>query len=136
MYFNRSSKTDLWNLLPFGLSVLMLGLAIVDGVISVNESIGFIGLFMLFMYILLKTEGVPEEEDASSSDFSKSLFLSMIGLVGLIAGANISIIYAENTALLLGISELIIGLTIVALGNSLPELAATVAALKKGKHQI
>ena len=91
---------------------------------------------MLFMYIVLKTEGVPEEEDASSSDFSKSLFLSMIGLVGLIAGANISIIYAENTALLLGISELIIGLTIVALGTSLPELAATVAALKKGKHQM
>ena len=136
LYFNRSSKTDLWNLLPFGLSVLMLGLAIVDGVISVNESVGFIGLFMLFMYILLKTEGVPEEEDATSSDFSKSLFLSMVGLVGLIAGANISIIYAENTALLLGISELIIGLTIVALGTSLPELAATVAALRKGKHQM
>jgi cation:H+ antiporter len=88
------------------------------------------------MYILLKTEVVPEEEDATSSNFSKSLFLSMIGLVGLIAGANISIIYAENTALLLGISELIIGLTIVALGTSLPELAATVAALKKGKHQM
>ena len=73
LYFNRSSKTDLWNLLPFGLSVLMLGLAIVDGVISVNESVGFIGLFMLFMYILLKTEGVPEEEDDSSSDFSNIL---------------------------------------------------------------
>jgi cation:H+ antiporter len=37
---------------------------------------------------------------------------------------------------LLGISELIIGLTIIALGTSLPELAATVAALKKGKHQM
>ena len=42
--------------------------------------------------------------------FTKSLFLSMVGLVGLIAGANISIVYAESTALLLGISELIIGL--------------------------
>ncbi|MAJ44674.1 MAG: calcium:sodium antiporter [Candidatus Marinimicrobia bacterium] len=136
LYLNKSSKTDLLNLLPFALSVLMLGLAIADGVISFNESIGFIGLFMLFMYILLKTEGVPEEEGDRDSDFSKSLFLSMIGLVGLIAGANISIIYAENTALLLGISELIIGLTIIALGTSLPELAATVAALKKGKHQM
>ena len=36
----------------------------------------------------------------------------------------------------MGISELIIGLTIIALGTSLPELAATVAALKKGKHQM
>ena len=55
----------------------------------------------------------------------------MVGLVGLIAGANISIVYAESTALLLGISELIIGLTIIALGTSLPELAATVAAFKR-----
>ena len=135
LYFNTSSKTHLWNLLPFGLSVIFLGLTILDGKISTNESIGFIFLFLLFMYILFKTEGVPEEE-SQSSDFSKSLFLSMIGLTGLIAGANISIIYAENTAILLGISELIIGLTIVALGTSLPELAATIAALRKGKNQM
>ena len=128
LYLNRSSKTDLWNLLPFGLSVLMLGLAIVDGVISVNESIGFIGLFMLFMYILLKTEGVPEEEDATSSDFSKSLFLSMIGVVGLIAGANISLSYAENPAVILGIAELIIGLKNVCLGTMWSELASTFEA--------
>ena len=135
LYFNASSKTHLWNLLPFGLSVIFLGLTILDGKISTNESIGFIFLFILFMYILFKTEGVPEEE-SQSSDFSKSLFLSMIGLTGLIAGANISIIYAENTAILIGISELIIGLTIVALGTSLPELAATIAALRKGKNQM
>jgi cation:H+ antiporter len=60
----------------------------------------------------------------------------MVGLFGLIAGANIAIIHAENTALLLGIPELIVGLTIIALGTSLPELAATLAALKKGKHQM
>ena len=67
---------------------------------------------------------------------TKSLLLSLVGLVGLIAGSNISIIYAENTAILLGISELIIGLTIIALGTSLPELAATIVALGKGKHQM
>jgi cation:H+ antiporter len=114
----------------------MLGLTLADGTISSEESIGFIGLFMLFMYVLMKTDGVPDEEDTEVSEFTKSLFLSMVGLVGLIAGANISIIYAESTALLLGISELVIGLTIIALGTSLPELAATVAALKKGKHQM
>ena len=77
-----------------------------------------------------------QDESSEVSEFTKSLFLSMVGLVGLIAGANISIIYAESTALLLGISELIIGLTIIALGTSLPELAATVAALKKRRHQM
>tara|TARA_B100000073_G_scaffold314719_1_gene290098 strand:- start:110 stop:634 length:525 start_codon:yes stop_codon:yes gene_type:complete len=88
------------------------------------------------MYILLKTDGIPDEEGSDASEFTKSLFLSMVGLISLVAGANISIVYAESTALLLGISELIIGLTIIALGTSLPELAATVAALKKGKHQM
>ena len=114
----------------------MLGLIIVDGKISFNESLGLVGLFVLFMYILLRTEGIPEEEKSEPSALSKSFFLSTVGLVGLIAGANISIIFAENTALLLGISELIIGLTIMALGTSLPELAATVAALRKGRHQM
>ena len=136
LYLNAASKTHLWNLMPFGLTVLLLGLTLADGTISYSESIGFVGLFMLFMYILMKTDGVPDEEDSEASEFTKSLFLSMVGLVGLIAGANISIVYAESAALLLGISELIIGLTIIALGTSLPELAATVAALKKGKHQM
>ena len=131
LFFNAASQTQLWNLMPFGLTVLLLGLTLVDGTISFSEGIGFVGLFMLFMYILLKTDGVPDEEGSETSEFTKSLFLSMVGLVGLIAGANISIVYAESTALLLGISELIIGLTIIALGTSLPELAATVAALKK-----
>ena len=136
LYLNAASKTHLWNLMPFGLTVLLLGLTLADGTISYSESMGFVGLFMLFMYILMKTDGVPDEEDSEASEFTKSLFLSMVGLVCLIAGANISIVYAESTALLLGISELIIGLTIIALGTSLPELAATVAALKKGKHQM
>ena len=60
----------------------------------------------------------------------------MVGLIGLIIGASMSVIYAEMTALLLGIPKLIVGLTIIALGTSLPELAATVAALKKGRHQM
>ena len=136
LYFTAHSKTHLWNLLPFGLTVLLLGLTLADGTISFSESMGFIGLFMLFMYVLMKTDGMPDEEKSEVSQFKKSLFLSMIGLIGLILGANISIIYAESTAILLGISELIIGLTIIALGTSLPELAATVAALKKGKHQM
>jgi cation:H+ antiporter len=62
--------------------------------------------------------------------------MSLIGLVALVAGANIAVIYAENTALLLGVPKLIIGLTIIALGTSLPELAATIVALRKGKHQM
>ena len=136
LYLRESSKTQLWNLFPFALSILLLGLTLTDGSISINESVGFIGILMLFMYVLSKFEEVSETETSEPSEFTKSLLLSLFGLVGLIAGSNISIIYAENTAILLGISELIIGLTIIALGTSLPELAATIVALSKGKHQM
>jgi cation:H+ antiporter len=136
LYLRESSKTQLWNLFPFALSILLLGLTLADGSISINESVGFIGILMLFMYVLSKFEEVSETETSEPSEFTKSLLLSLFGLVGLIAGSNISIIYAENTAILLGISELIIGLTIIALGTSLPELAATIVALGKGKHQM
>ena len=61
LYFSTTSKTNLSNLIPFGLSILMLGLIIADGKISFKESLGLVGLFVLFMYILLKTEGIPEE---------------------------------------------------------------------------
>ena len=50
LYFNAASKTHLWNLMPFGLTVFLLGLTLADGTISFNESMGFVGLFMLFMY--------------------------------------------------------------------------------------
>jgi cation:H+ antiporter len=108
----------------------------VDGKISFNESMGFVGILMIFMFVLFKTDGLAEEDSLDSNEFGHSLFVSLIGLVALIAGANFAVIYAENTALLLGVPQLIIGLTIIALGTSLPELAATIVALKKGKHQM
>ena len=136
LYLTGPSKTQLWNFVPFGLSVVLLGLTLVDGKISFNESMGFVGILMIFMFVLFKTDSLAEEDSLESNEFGRSLFISLIGLVALIAGANIAVVYAENTALLLGVPQLIIGLTIIALGTSLPELAATIVALKKGKHQM
>ena len=136
LYLTGPSKTQLWNFVPFGLSVILLGLTLVDGEISFNESMGFVGILMIFMFVLFKTDGLAEEDSENSSEFGHSLLVSLIGLVALIAGANIAVIYAENTALLLGVPQLIIGLTIIALGTSLPELAATIVALRKGKHEM
>ena len=136
LYLTGPSKTQLWNLMPFGLSVVLLGLTLADGAISINESLGFVGILMIFMFVLFKTDGLAEEDSSGANEFGRSLFISLIGLVALVAGANIAVIYAENTALLLGVPQLIIGLTIIALGTSLPELAATIVALKKGKHQM
>ena len=60
----------------------------------------------------------------------------IFGLVLLIVGSNFTVIYAEKLAVSIGISEVIIGLKILALGTSLPELAATLSAIFKGKNQM
>ena len=67
--------------MPFGLTVLLLGLTLADGTISFSESIGFVGLFMLFMYILMKTDGVPDEEGSDASEFTKVYFYQWWGLL-------------------------------------------------------
>ena len=61
-----------------------------------------------------------------------SIFL-ITGLLALIFGSRYAVIYAENIAILLNISELVIGLTIIAIGTSLPELAATIKCFLKKK---
>ena len=64
-----------------------------------------------------------------ASSILKNILWLTIGLIGLIFGSHLSVTHAENIALILGVPEMIIGLTILALGTSLPELAASVAAL-------
>ena len=66
----------------------------------------------------------------------KNFIMLFVGLVLLVVGSNFAVIYAEKFALSIGISEVIVGLTILALGTSLPELAATISAIFKGKNQM
>lgn len=60
----------------------------------------------------------------------------LLGLVVLVASSRLLVWSATEIATALGVSDLIIGLTIVALGTSLPELAASIAAARKGEHDI
>src|SRR5690606_35595099 len=62
--------------------------------------------------------------------------LILIGLVGLVVGADWLVGAAESLARAIGVSELVIGLTLVAVGTSLPELATTVAAVRQGQADI
>jgi cation:H+ antiporter len=59
-----------------------------------------------------------------------------LGLVVLVGSSKLLVWGASGIAIALGISELVIGLTVVALGTSLPELAASIASLKKGKPDL
>lgn len=79
---------------------------------------------------------MDEEIASRSMPIQKALFWLVLGLVLLIVSARILVWGAVSIAVELGVSDLIIGLTIVALGTSLPELAASVIAARKGEHDI
>ncbi|UTA48219.1 calcium/sodium antiporter [Simiduia sp. 21SJ11W-1] len=66
----------------------------------------------------------------------KAAMALLLGLVALLASSRMLVWSATEIALALGISELIIGLTVVALGTSLPELAASIASVRKQQHDL
>ncbi|NHB70100.1 calcium/sodium antiporter [Perlabentimonas gracilis] len=100
----------------------------IDGVILLI----FFGLFLLYVYKQLKTSGVSTEDTAKGYSTSRIWLLIILGLGGLVLGGQLVVRSATSLATSLGVSQKIIGLTIVAFGTSLPELATSVvAALKK-----
>lgn len=94
------------------------------------------GLFLLYVYKQLKTETlVPEISVAPMSTF-KIWSLIAVGLSGLIFGGKLVVDNAVEVASSLGVSEKIIGLTIVAAGTSLPELVTSVVAVVRKNNDI
>ncbi len=132
----KPKKTPLIQFIPFLLSALILGYALSDLLITPFESILLLVVFAFFLYVTFKNKASDELMVNNSLPKDSSIFISIMligGLVALIVGSNFAVIYAEKIAILLGISEVIIGLTIIAIGTSLPELAATISAVIKKK---
>ena len=73
---------------------------------------------------------------ASAGKIARTLALLVISLILLLLASRLLVWGAVEVARGLGVSELIIGLTVVALGTSLPELASGIAALRKGEHDL
>lgn len=76
------------------------------------------------------------EVDAYSMPLKKAIFWLIAGLVVLVLSSRLLVWGAVDIAVALGVSDLIIGLTIVAIGTSLPELASSLMAIKKGEHDM
>ncbi len=76
------------------------------------------------------------EVDAYSMPLKKAIFWLVFGLVVLVLSSRLLVWGAVDIAVALGVSDLIIGLTIVAIGTSLPELASSLMAVKKGEHDM
>lgn len=92
----------------------------------------FFGLFMVYIYNIAKTnkdELIPHAEgDAPLMPISKSILLILLGIVGLFLGGKWVVDGAVNIAQSFGLSESFIGLTVVAIGTSLPELVTSAMA--------
>jgi len=102
---------------------------------------------LIAMVVWLAAQGAKQRSDAAGPMFedegipdslptSKAVPLFLVGLVVLLAGSRVLVWGAVDLARSLGVSELVIGLTLVALGTSLPELAASVAASRRGEQDI
>jgi len=93
------------------------------------------GLFMYYIYRQLKNRDLTTEVVHKEMTGLKIWFFILIGIAGLVLGGRLVVNNAVKIAQLLGVSEKIIGFTIVAIGTSLPELATSVAAaLKKNAN--
>lgn len=93
---------------------------------------------LTLMILSKRNHPSPEEEDTDIDEMSnpRAVFWFVIGLVVLIASSKALVWGAQEVALGFGVSPMIVGLTVVAVGTSLPELAASVASAVKGHHDI
>lgn len=132
------SKTSVIQFLPLILGTAILGLGLVDLKITKVESWGFLFLFVFFLYITysFRTSDSNEVVSEDADKLGSTVLFLIIGLLALIGGSNFAVIHAEQIAIMLNVPELIIGLTIIAIGTSLPELAATISAIAKKKNDM
>lgn len=130
--------------IPFTIIVtgLMGVLGLTDGVISRGEGVILWGCFLVYMAYLLvmakkgQSADAKEKKDEKKDPMWKLILLVIIGVVLIVFGSDFSVNAASELAKIFGMSERLIGLTIVALGTSLPELVTSVTAAIKGKADI
>lgn len=137
------SKTTIKYETPFMIFVTLLLLVLgLDGKISLVDGIILWAFFIVYLgYMFILTKKHPEMADESEGEIKdmsvpKALFWIILGLALIIAGSNLAVESASELARSFGLSERFIGLTIVALGTSLPELFTSVSAARKGNADI
>ena len=97
----------------------------------------FFGVFMYYLISMSKNKtDIAEIDDTNYPSMKKAIFLTLLGLIGIVFGSNFVVESASFIAKTIGISERMISLTIVAIGTSLPELVTSVAATRKGEYDI
>lgn len=140
---NNTVKKELpITLLMSSLLVVLLSDSLFDknmtNMFTRGDGVVLLLFFLVFIYYLIsmarnKTE---DEEEENLMSLPKSLGLTVVGIVSIVLGSNFVVDSASYIAGALGVSERMIGLTIIAMGTSLPELVTSVIATKKGEYDI
>ena len=125
------------------LSTLVIGFLLMDGFLSFIDGSILLILLLLFLYYVFKEskkdnnlENEVSEDTSKDQSKGKTWLLLIISLVILVSSARLVVWGGTNLALAFGVSDLIIGLTVVALGTSLPELAVAISSALKKQHQM
>lgn len=142
------ASTILRRELPILLVVTVLGLLLLaDGTLGVRDGLVLLaGLLILTVWLVWQGMAQNDEINPLATEVEESLppgltlpraiFWLLLGLILLLLSSRMLVWGAVEVAQALGVSELVIGLTIVAIGTSLPELAASVAAALKGENDL
>ena len=125
------------------LSTLVIGFLLIDGFLSFIDGSILLTLLLLFLYYVFNEskkdnnlENEVSEDINKDQSKGKTWLLLIISLVILVSSARLVVWGGTNLALAFGVSDLIIGLTVVALGTSLPELAVAISSALKKQHQM
>ena len=125
------------------LSTLIIGFLLMDGFLSFIDGSILLTLLLLFLYYVFNEskkdnnlENEVSEDTNKDQSKGKTWLLLIISLVILVSSARLVVWGGTNLALAFGVSDLIIGLTVVALGTSLPELAVAISSALKKQHQM
>jgi len=128
------------------LATIVMVWCLYDLNLNTTDGLLLLGLLALALFYLIQVhrkhpadyaiEDHDTEELVHEMSLASAVGWLLLGLVLLVGSSKLLVWGASNIALTMGISELVIGLTIVAIGTSLPELAASIASLRKGQPDL
>ena len=130
-----SNYKDVITLLFSCIGLLLFAL---NGTLGIFEGILLLVVFTIYILSMMKQakDNKEESEDEKQRNIFITVVLGILGAIAIVIGGNMVVNSASEIALKLGMSENLVGLTIVALGTSLPEFVTSVMATKKGELEI
>lgn len=113
-----------------------------ENLLTRSDGLILLGFFSIFMYYIFEVaehsreSSSPETKAADKKNIGKSILITLGGLASIVFGGDMVVKSSIEIALMLGMSETLVGLTIVAVGTSLPELITSVTAAMKKESEI